>query len=285
VQAWLNGTTNNGFIITPNTGTGVNVSFDSKESTTTSHPAVLSITLVGSGGAAGATGATGPTGPTGANGSNGATGTTGATGAGTTGATGPTGLTGPTGPTGANGSNGATGPTGATGAGTTGANGATGPTGANGTNGATGPTGPAGAGAGTTAFSTLLTFTNPGKDANTTFFFNPEGFPIGDYTSQTSIASASAANFMAATASCTMKALNLGVNNYNTSASDTTTATVYLNSVATSMTTSVTTNGNFAASSDTTHTFAVTGGDNISIGWKESNFAPFNKITIQLVCQ
>ena len=47
VQAWLSGTTNSGFIITPNTG--VNISFDSKESTTTSHPAILSITLVGSG--------------------------------------------------------------------------------------------------------------------------------------------------------------------------------------------------------------------------------------------
>ena len=88
VQAWLNGTTNSGFIITPNTG--VNVSFDSKESTTTSHPAVLSIPLAGSGGAGGATGATGPTGPTGA-------GTTGATGiAGTNGSNGATGATGPT---------------------------------------------------------------------------------------------------------------------------------------------------------------------------------------------
>ena len=86
VQAWLSGTTNNGFIVAPNTG--VNVSFDSKESTTTSHPAVLSITLVGSGGA---TGATGPAGPAGA---TGATGPVGATGAGTTGATGAAGPSG-----------------------------------------------------------------------------------------------------------------------------------------------------------------------------------------------
>ena len=163
VQGWVSGTTNNGFIITPNAG--VNVSFDSKESTTTSHPAVLVITLVGGGGATGATGATGPTG---SNGSTGATGSTGPTGTGTTGATGPTGPTGTngsagaTGPTGATGAGtagatgptGSNGPTGATGAGTTGAtgptgangsNGATGPTGANGSNGATGPTGPAGA--------------------------------------------------------------------------------------------------------------------------------------------
>jgi hypothetical protein len=126
VQAWLNGTTNSGFIITPNTGTGVNIFFDSKESTTTSHPAVLNVTLVGSGGTTGATGATGPT------------------GAGTAGATGQAGPTGATGPTGTNGSSGATGTTGATGAGSTGATGATGPTGTNGSNGATGTTGPTG---------------------------------------------------------------------------------------------------------------------------------------------
>ena len=129
VQGWVaTPGSNNGFIITPNTVSGVNVSFDSKESTTTSHPAVLSITLVGSGGAAGATGATGPTGatgagtagvtgPTGSNGTAGPTGPTGATGAGTAGATGPTG---------SNGTAGATGPTGATGTGTAGATGATG---------------------------------------------------------------------------------------------------------------------------------------------------------------
>jgi hypothetical protein len=134
VQSWLNGTTNSGFIITPNTGTGVNVYFDSKESTTTSHPAVLSITLVGGGGATGATGATGPTGA----GAAGATGPTGPTGAGAAGATGPTGTggaTGATGPTGA-GYAGATGPAGPTGAG---AAGATGPTGTAGATGATGP--------------------------------------------------------------------------------------------------------------------------------------------------
>lgn len=94
VQGWLNGTANNGVIITPNTGTGVDVSFDSKESTTTSHPAVLSITLAGSDGATGATGPVGATGPTGA---TGATGPAGPTGVGTTGATGATGPTGPAG--------------------------------------------------------------------------------------------------------------------------------------------------------------------------------------------
>jgi len=45
VQNWINGvTTNSGFIITP-AGGGVNVAFDSKESTTTKHPATLEISL------------------------------------------------------------------------------------------------------------------------------------------------------------------------------------------------------------------------------------------------
>ncbi len=159
VQDWVNGITpNNGFIITPNPG--VSVFFDSKESTTTSHPAALTIILTNSGatGATGATGVTGPTGPTGALGLTGPTGPTGATGAtglqgpvGATGATGAAGLQGPIGPTGATGLQGSIGPTGATGAsGTPGARGATGPTGATGATGAmgaigaTGATGPSG---------------------------------------------------------------------------------------------------------------------------------------------
>ena len=136
VKGWLSGTTNSGFIVTPNDGS-VLVAFDSKESTTTSHPATLTITLASSG-ATGATGATGPTGATGA---------TGVTGAGTSGATGVTGATGATGATGTNGTAGATGTNGTAGA--TGATGATGAAGAAGTTGATGPTGAAGT-AGTT---------------------------------------------------------------------------------------------------------------------------------------
>jgi hypothetical protein len=163
VKSWLTSTTNSGFIITPNDAI-INVAFDSKESTTTSHPATLTITLSASG-ATGATGPTGPTGSTGITGSNGATGATGPTGAtgsngaaGSTGATGATGsngtagATGATGATGANGAAGATGATGATGAngaagatGATGANGAAGATGATGANGAAGATGPTGA--------------------------------------------------------------------------------------------------------------------------------------------
>jgi hypothetical protein len=91
VQSWLNGTTNNGLIVTPNDGT-VNVAFDSKESVSTSHPAMLTITLASSG----ATGATGATGANGANGSIGPTGTAGASG--TPGAPGATGSTGAAGP-------------------------------------------------------------------------------------------------------------------------------------------------------------------------------------------
>ncbi len=136
VKSWLSGTSNNGFIITPNDGT-VLVAFDSKESATTSHPAALTISLSSSG----ATGATGPTGAVGATGATGLPGSTGATGTGATGATGPTGAVGATGPAGATGSSGAIGATGATGVGATGA---TGVTGAMGAIGGTGPQGPQG---------------------------------------------------------------------------------------------------------------------------------------------
>ena len=153
VQSWLTTPSgNNGFIIIP--AGGVNVAFDSKESTSTSHAPELVITTSSSG-PAGATGATGATGSTGA-GSVGATGPTGPTGVsgptGSTGASGPTGPTGVSGPTGSTGASGSTGPTGVSGpTGSTGANGVTGPTGVNGAtgptgvNGATGPTGVNGA--------------------------------------------------------------------------------------------------------------------------------------------
>ena len=151
VQGWITDpSTNNGFLIQANGSTSVQ--FDSKESSATSHAAVLSIYIANSGpagptgpqgltGATGPTGANGVTGPTGATGSAGANGATGPTGA--TGSAGANGVTGPTGATGSAGANGATGPTGATG--TVGAVGATGPTGARGATGATGATGSAGA--------------------------------------------------------------------------------------------------------------------------------------------
>jgi len=95
VQGWINGAGNNGFIITPANG-AVNVAFDAKESTTTSHPATLTISLSSAG-------------PAGATGTTGATGATGVTGAGTPGATGATGGTGATGTTGVTGATGASG--------------------------------------------------------------------------------------------------------------------------------------------------------------------------------
>ena len=96
VQDWLSDVPNSGILIAP--GGGVSVAFDSKESTSTSHPAVLEIVLAGVG-TAGATGATG---------AMGATGATGATGVGTAGATGATESNGATEPAGATGANGAT---------------------------------------------------------------------------------------------------------------------------------------------------------------------------------
>jgi len=148
VKDWLNGTVaNNGFGLTPQ-GT-VDIEFDSKEKTATSHDPRLEVTLV-SFGPAGPTGDTGPTGPTGETGPTGPTGETGPTGptgeiggTGPTGETGPTGPTGETGPTGPTGETGPTGPTGETGP--TGPTGETGPTGPTGEMGPTGPTGQAGA--------------------------------------------------------------------------------------------------------------------------------------------
>jgi hypothetical protein len=146
VQAWLNGAPNDGFIVTAATSS-TSIVIDSKENTTTSHPAVLEIDLLGQPGATGAQGPAGPLGPTGATGPAGASGPQGATGAqgapglgGPTGAVGPTGAAGATGAAGIAGAAGATGPTGPVGP--TGASGAAGPTGVAG---AAGPTGPVGA--------------------------------------------------------------------------------------------------------------------------------------------
>jgi hypothetical protein len=154
-----------GWVMTPSTNFGVAISaavaqpgtqifLDSKESTTTSHPAFIDVVLgsVGPTGPVGATGATGNAGPAGATGLAGPAGPTGATGlAGPVGPTGPTGaagVAGPAGATGVAGPAGATGATGATGlagpAGPTGATGVMGLTGAAGASGPSGPTGPAG---------------------------------------------------------------------------------------------------------------------------------------------
>jgi len=282
----------------------------------------------GSTGLVGSTGATGATGGTGLTGNTGATGATGGTGL--TGATGATGVTGATGATGTIGSvvtytsstsysvgqvvfctSGGNCPTAQQGSSyiaiqaTTGTQnpsdtaywhqiavaGANGTNGAAGATGATGATGPAGSGS-LAGFQTSISFTNPGTGtAGTTYYISPNVSPPGAVSSCcTTIVSSTQANFLAAPASCTVSALNVGVANYNASASDITTITVYHASgvgtaTATTMTCAVTTNGTASSCTDTSHTFAVTGGDILSIGFKESNTAPFNKITVSLICQ
>src|SRR3984957_18409635 len=117
VKGWITSPgANNGFMIQGNATTSVQ--FDSKENTSTSHPATLTIVLVSNG-------------PTGATGSSGTSGVNGATGA--TGATGPSGVAGSTGPTGVSGPTGVAGPTGVSG-----------PTGIAGPTGVAGPSGVAG---------------------------------------------------------------------------------------------------------------------------------------------
>ncbi len=163
-----------------------------------------------------------------------------------------------------------------------GATGPMGPSGPTGPSGATGATGPAGAnGGGVNAISYAMQFTNPGTGAaGTTYFFSPL-YSFGSYTGNTTIG----ANFVAMPMACTMSALNVGVNNYNAAGSDVTTLKVYKNGAATTMSCSVTTNGNGSSCQDNSHTFAVSGGDSISVAFSESSLAPFNKVVVNLVCQ
>jgi hypothetical protein len=139
VQAWLAGTlANQGLVIeTGSTSATLNLYFDSKESTVTSHEPQLDIELVGPAGPQGPQGLTGPTGPTGPAGAIGPAGSQGLTGA--TGPTGPTGANGPVGPLGPQGPQGVAGATGLIGdTGATGPAGALGPIGATGANGVRG---------------------------------------------------------------------------------------------------------------------------------------------------
>jgi len=93
-------------------------------------------------------------------------------------------------------------------------------------------------------------------------------------------------NFVAVPAPCIVVGLNVGVNNFSSpSGADTSTVTVYKNSVATAMSCSVTTDGNGSSCSDSTHIFTVNGGDTLSLAFSETNINPFNKITTSLVCQ
>lgn len=142
VQEWINGSTAANGLALISAAAGFVATLDSKENTTTSHPAILQVTQTNSG-------VQGPQGPQGAVGATGAQGP-----AGVTGPQGPTGATGAQGPRGLQGPAGATGPQGPTG--NTGAPGATGATGPAGLTGATGPTGAAGTGIGWSINTTFL---------------------------------------------------------------------------------------------------------------------------------
>jgi hypothetical protein len=161
VQGWISNPAGNFGIEIAGTGS-VNVSLDTKENSTTSHPSSLIVRAQELPGPAGATGPTGPQGPAGSFGSAGAVGSAGATGptgvtgptgnqgsagaAGQQGPSGPTGSTGPAGPSGPTGFSGAAGPSGITGAsGPTGLPGPSGPAGSSGAAGPSGPIGPTGA--------------------------------------------------------------------------------------------------------------------------------------------
>jgi Collagen triple helix repeat (20 copies). len=152
-------------------------------------------------------------------------------------------------------------------AGPTGATGLQGPAGTNGTN-----------GSGINAITYAMSFVNPGTAG--TYYISPL-FIGTNLNVNTTLGN----NFVAMPVACTMSALNVGVNNYSTPGADTTTITVYKDGAATSMTCSVSTNGNGASCQDKTHTVSVAGGDAITTVFSETNINPFNRITVELVCQ
>ena len=244
---------------------------------------------IGQIGPTGPAGPPGPAGSTGLPGPAGAPGIPGATGpAGPAGAPGTAGPIGPTGPAGAPGTAGPIGPVGPAGtpgpAGPIGPAGPSGPTGPAGPAGPTGPKGPAGSGVSGAAY--VGSFTNPGSGAGTTFYFSPTITSYGtDIANFTVIASAEQANFLSSPVACTVAALNVGVNNYNSPGADTTTIRVYKNTVASAMTCSVNTDGNAAGCTDSTHTFSVAQGDSLALSFVETNSNPFNMVTVGLVCQ
>jgi hypothetical protein len=51
------------------------------------------------------------------------------------------------------------------------------------------------------------------------------------------------------------------------------------------MTCSVSTNGNGSSCSDNTDTFAVAGGDTLSLEYSESNNTPLMMVSTSLICQ
>jgi hypothetical protein len=236
--------------------------------------AALFTTTIGQIGPAGPAGLPGPAGAPGPAGPPGGVGPAGPAGA--VGPAGPAGAVGPAGPAGA------VGPAGPAGA--VGPAGPSGPTGATGTAGPAGPAGPAGGGV--SAATYIASFTNPGSGAGTTFFASPTTPSSGtDISKNTEIAGTTQANFVSSPVACTVAALNVGVNNYNTSGSDITKITVYKNTAATTMTCSVTTDGNASGCTDSIHTFTVVQGDSLALGFSETNSNPFNMVTVGLVCQ
>ena len=163
--------------------------------------------------------------------------------------------------------------------GTNGTNGAAGPSGPTGATGSAGPAGPAGAnGLGVNSVSFVMQFLNPGVSG--TYFISPL-YSGNNLTGNTVLGN----NFVAMPLDCMMSALKVGVNNYSAPGADITTLTVYKNGVATAMTCNATTNGNGSSCQDQTHTFAVSGGDSISVVFAETNFNPINRVTVGLICQ
>jgi hypothetical protein len=243
---------------------------DSKESTSTSHDAVLDVVLLGKGavgatGAAGATGAVGPAGPAGT--------------AGAVGPAGPAGTAGAIGPAGPAGTAGAVGPAGPAGpAGPTGTTGATGPAGPIG---ATGATGAAGASSGMgTVFA--ASFLNPLATSLTFITLNSFSAAVpGD----------SGTNFnefaTPVPGPCTFDALYVNAIITGNAASDTLTYTVYKNNVAQSLTKSVTVLSLNVpvADFDTSHSFSVAAGDKLAIGVTQSSATPNVRTNLTIRCQ
>lgn len=272
VQDWLSNTTpNHGLIISSGPTPNAIILLDSKESTTTSHPASLMVSLQSQG----AMGATGPTGVNGAAGSTGATGPAG-----------PNGSTGVTGPAGASGSTGATGP-----AGSNGSAGATGPAGGVGAAGATGATGPAGpTGSGGSGFAWVGNIIN---SEDTDLHYMP---PTSTYSITGTLQNTPGTGIIISPVACTVKSLivrSILQTAASNNGADTTTFVVRHGTGAatpsdTSMTCQVTNSTGNSSCSDTTHTFTVAVNDTIEysiIQSYQNGGLPALFYSTQLLCQ
>jgi hypothetical protein len=288
VQGWITTpSSNNGFMIQANASTSVQ--FDSKENTTTSHPATLTIVLVSNGptGATGSSGTNGSNGVAGVTGPTGGSGATGATGAASTvsGPTGPTGSAGATGATGATGAvstvSGPTGPTGSAGA--TGATGAAstvagppGPAGATGLTGVgtTGPTGPTGSG-GSSGFAWAGNFVNASDTA--TYYVPPTSTGLG----LVPIQETAGLGVLYTPAACIVSSLTVHAL-VQSGGSDTTTFVVRHNGSNTLMTCAAAAG---SSCTDITHTFLVAANDTIEYAITQTNGSPTLFYSTQLICR